>query len=166
MKYLKNKPGIICGTAILLCALLAGSALAFDHQRQAADPLAFLKKALIEAGAASLTTDQESQINALLTAYKAALPNTVNQALLNARTAFNTAILAGNLAEAQKQAGIISGLVAGDDNARLLAEAKLGTDVRTILKNGGQYDALALKFSSERLVGLLTSHGDFGRGGR
>ena len=166
MKYLKNKTGIVCGTAALLCTIIAGGAMAFDHQRQAADPLAFLKRALIEAGAASLTTDQESQINALLTAYKAALPTTVNQALLDARTAFNTAILAGNLAEAQKQAGIISGLVAGDDNARLLAQAKLGTDVRAILKNGGQYDALAQKFSSERLVGLLTSHGDFGRGGR
>lgn len=166
--YLNKKTGIVFGTAFLVCSLIANLTFAATQQRGTHDPLGFLKRALTEASAPVLTTEQETQITALITAYNAAQPTEPNQALIDARTAFAAAVVAGDAAAAQTQAGIIAGLIAGENNTRLLALAKFGTDVATILKNGGQLSYLAQKFSPERVLNLIESlvgHGGFGPGG-
>lgn len=167
--YLNKKMSILSGTALLVCALLTNLALASTQQKAARDPLGSLKRALTEAGAPALTTDQETQITAAVTAFRAAQPDEPSEALQSAKAAFDAAILAGDLAEAQKQAGIISGLIAANNNAHFLALAKFATDVRTILSNGGQLTYLTQKFAAERVVGIIESlvgHGGFGGGGR
>ena len=164
--YLTKKNSILCGMALLICTLI--TTVASAQQRPSRDPLGFLKRALAEANAPTLTTDQETQLTTLITAYKAAQPNEPNQALVAARTAFGAAIVAGDAAAAQTQAGIIAGLIAGETNTRLLALAKFATDVSAILKNGGQSSYLVQKFSSEQLVNIIESlagHGGFGAGG-
>ncbi len=166
--YLNKKSGILFGTALLVCSLLANLAVAASQQRSGRDPLGFLKRALTEAGASALTTDQETQLTTLITAFKAARPTEPNHALIDARTAFAAAVVAGDAAAAQTQAGIIAGLIAGENNTRLLALAKFGTDVTTILKNGGQLEYLVQKLSSERVLGFIESlvgGGGFGHGG-
>lgn len=166
--YLTKKSGILFSTALLVCTLLANLAFGASQQRSARDPLSFLKRALTEANAPALTTDQEAQLTTLITAFKAAQPDEPNQTLLDARTAFAAAVVAGNAAAAQTQAGIIAGLIAGENNTRLLALAKFGTDVTTILKNGGQLDYLVQKLSPERVLSFIESlagAGGFGHGG-
>ncbi|MBS1810324.1 MAG: hypothetical protein JST84_19330 [Acidobacteria bacterium] len=165
MMYLQKRNSTILGTTLLLCAMLTN--ISFAQQRPTRDPLGFLKRALTEAGAPALTTDQETQITTLITAYKAAQPDEPSQALIDARTAMGAAILAGDLTTAQTQAGIISGLIAAENNVRLLALAKFGAEVIVILKNGGQLEYLVQKLSSERVVGLIESlagRGGFGGG--
>lgn len=162
--YQKNS--ILCGTALLICTLI--TTVASAQQRPTRDSLGFLKRALTEAGAPTLTTDQETQLTTLITAYRAAQPTEPNQALVAARTAFAAAIVAGDAAAAQTQAGVIAGLIAGETNTRLLALAKFATDVSTILRNGGQLAYLVQKLSSEQVVNVVESlvgHGGFGAGG-
>lgn len=167
MMYQNKKMSLLGGTAFLICALLTNLALASTQQRGTRDPLGFLKRALTDAGAPALTTDQETQITAAVTAFRAAQPDEPSQALLDAKAAFDAAVLAGNLAAAQTQAGIISGLIAAENNARLLALAKFATDVRTILSNGGQLAYLTQKYDAQRVVGIIESlagRGGFGDG--
>lgn len=166
--YLTKKNSILWGTAFLVCALSANLALVSAQQRTTRDALGFLKRALTEASAPALTTDQETQLNTLITAYKAAQSTEPSQALLDAHAAYAAAVVAGNAAAAQTQAGIIAGLIAGEQNTRLLALAKFGTDVTTILKNGGQLEYLVQKLSTDRVLGVIESlvgHGGFGPGG-
>jgi hypothetical protein len=166
--YRTKKNSILIGTVCVVFALCANLALAAAQQKGTRDALGFLKRALTEANAPALTTDQEAQINTLVTAYKAAQPAEPSQALLDARAAYAAAVVAGDATAAQNQAGIIAGLIAGENNMRLLALAKFGTDVSTILKNGGQLEYLVQKLSSERVLGVIESlvgHGGGGPGG-
>jgi hypothetical protein len=166
--YLTKNKSLLLGPAFLALALCANLALASAQQRVTRDSLGFLKRALTEAGAPALTTDQETQITTLVTAYKAAQPTEPSQALLDARAAYAAAVVAGDAAAAQNQAGIIAGLIAGENNTRLLALAKFGTDVSALLKNGGQLEYLVQKLSAERVLGVIESlvgHGGGGPGG-
>src|SRR5207253_6903677 len=135
-------------TILLLCMMAASAALALA-QRTQRDALGFLKRAITEANAPALTANEETQINTLITNFHNAQPSSPDSALEAARTAYENAILAGDLMTANAQATIIANRTAALSAARLQAEAKLDIDVLQILKNGGQYIPLTQKFGTD-----------------
>ncbi len=161
---MKSNLKIAASFALLLCVMTANAAASFA-QRGPRDPIAFLKHAIGEAGAPALTTDQETQLNTLITNFKNAQPTERDAALTAAREAYNGAVLAGDLAAAETQAALIVGRLAELNNARLRAEAKFEIDVLTLLKNGGQLEPLIAKFGADdtlRIVGSLVGQGHGG----
>jgi len=143
-------------TALLLCVIVGSAALALA-QRPQRDALGFLKRALTEANAPALTADQETQLNTLITNFRNAQPTTPDAALEAARTAYENAILAGDLTTATAQATIIANRTAALSAARLQAEAKFDIDVLQILRNGGQLAPLTQKVGSDHILGLVGS---------
>lgn len=151
----------LVGTTLLfLCAIvgIAGMALAQPgpQRGQERNPLEFLKRAITEASAPALTSEQETQLTTLITNYRNAQPTEPDEQLKAAHAAYASAILAGDLAAAQAQAAIIANRTAEHSNTRLQAGAKFQIDVLAVLKSGGQLDPLKQKFG-DRLVGLLGS---------
>lgn len=149
----------VSGAVLLLCAIAGGSVMALAQpgpQRGPRDPLGFLKRAITEANAPALTSDQETQLNTLITNFRNAQPTEPDEALKAAHAAYAAAILASDLATAQAQAAIIANRSAELSNARLQAQAKFDIDVLAVLKSGGQLDPLKQKFG-DRLVGIVGS---------
>jgi len=144
------------GIGLLLCLFSAIATTSFADQG-ARDPLAGLKRAISQANASALTTQQETDITALITAYKAALPDDSDDALEAARDAFDAAILAGNATAAQAQAVIIANRTAALVSARLSAEITFEIGVLASLKTGGQLDALTTKYGSDRVLDIVRS---------
>jgi hypothetical protein len=152
-------------TALLLCVIIGGASVALANSVAQRDPLRSLKRAITEANAPALTTDQETQLNTLITTYKDALPDEPDAALEAARDAFDAAILAGNLTAAQAQATIIANRTAELTNTKLRAEAAFETAALALLKTGGQYDPLVTKYGAERVLALVGSLVGRGFGG-
>jgi hypothetical protein len=152
-------------SALLLCLSLAATALA-QHQR---DPLAGLKRAITRANAPALTTQQETALTALITAYRDALPDGEDAQLEAARDAFEAAILARNATAAATAAQAIATRTAALTLARLQAEATFEIAVLNNLNSGGQLTPLTTAIGNEgvlRLVGSLAGgHGFGGPGG-
>lgn len=162
----------LCLTVLLLCLFIGGATVAMaqgrggprrpnidqaqDGTRPQHDALGFLKRALTDANAPALTSQEETELNTLITNFHQAQPHGPDQTLQAAHTAYNNAILAGDLATANAQATIIANHTAALGNTRLQAEAKFDTDVLTILKNGGQLDPLKEKLG-DHLVGTINS---------
>lgn len=149
---------------LLLCAI-AGSVTAFGQQPQR-DPLGQLKRAITQANAPVLTGTQETALTALIAAYKDAQPDEPDAALAAAHDAYEAALLAGKLADAQAQATIIANRSAVLNKARLDGQAKFVIDVLAILSNGGQLDPLKTKFGADKVLGLVQSLAGGGFGGR
>jgi Spy/CpxP family protein refolding chaperone len=149
---------MVAAAALILCAMFSSAVnvLANEGAPQR-DALRSLRRALTEANATALTTDQETQINALITAYQNALPDNDDDALEAARDAFDAAVLAGNLAAAQAQATIIANRTAALASARLQAEAQFEVGVLATLRNGGQLTALVTEFGNDRVLGVIDS---------
>jgi hypothetical protein len=145
------------GVILLLCMIACGATTAFGTNGQQRDSLRSLRRAISEANATALTTEQEAQINTLITNYKAALPDDSDDTLDAAREAFDAAILAGDLTAAQAQTAIIANRTAALAAARLQAEAGFEIGVLASLKSGGQFDPLIAKFGNERVLGLVSS---------
>jgi Spy/CpxP family protein refolding chaperone len=147
-------------TALLLCAIVIGAGVAMAHrdhrgqQDQRPEPSGFLKRAISEAGAPALTSDQETQLSTLFANFRQARPEGPDEELKAAHTAYNNAILAGDLEAAQAQATIIANRTAELSKTRMQAAAKLQIDVLAVLKSGGQLDKLKEKFG-DRLVEML-----------
>ena len=142
--------------ALLLGVLVLGSSQA-SAQSVSRDPLTGLKRAISQASAPALTTQQETDLTALITAYKSAQPDTEDTTLQTARDAFDAAIIAGNLTTAQTQADAIAARQAVLSAARLKLQAKFEIDVLTNLKNGGQLTPLITKFDEDRVLNLVRS---------
>src|ERR1041384_6535036 len=106
-------------SALLLCLSVASTALA-QTQR---DPLAGLKRAITRANAPALTTQQETALTALITAYRDALPDGEDAQLEAAREAFEAAILARNATAATTAAQTIATRTAALTLAALQAQA-------------------------------------------
>ncbi|HKQ73757.1 MAG TPA: hypothetical protein VJ810_08535 [Blastocatellia bacterium] len=147
---------IVIAAVLLLCATASGVITAMAKQKPQRDPLGFLKRAISEAGAPALTSDQETQLNSLIASFRNARPDGPDEALKEAHTAYNNAILAGDLASAQAQATIIANRSAELSNTRLQAHAKFQIDLLNTLKSGGQLDPLKQKFG-DRLSGIIGS---------
>lgn len=150
---------LLIKTAVLLfVGVFGGNATALAQPGHQRDPLGFLKHALTEANAPALSTDQETQLTTLITNFRNAnKPTGPDETLKAAHAAYAAAILAGDTAAAQAQAGIIASKMAELSGARLQAQAKFDTDVIAILKAGGQLDPLKQKFGDEHVVGLVSS---------
>lgn len=140
---------------LLVCILSAVATTSFAQATR--DPLAGLKRAISQANAPSLTTQQETAIAALITAYKDALPDTPDTALEAAEDAFDAAILAGDATAAKAQAAIIISRTSALQAARLNAEITFEVGVVASLKSGGQLDALTTKYGNDRVLGLVRS---------
>lgn len=161
--------------ALLFCALAVSTTMTFAQHGpggpggpggQTRDPLSALKRAITQATAPSLTTQQETDLTALITAYKDAQPDEEDAALVAAREAYAAALLAGNLASAQAQAKIIATRQAALSEARLNAAATFTLAALANLQTGGQLAALKTKFGDERTLNLVQSliGGGFGHG--
>jgi hypothetical protein len=132
------------------------------------DALGFLKRAITQANAPTLSAQQETELTALITSFRAAQPDGPDTALETARDAYEAALLAGNAAAAQTAATAIATRQAQLNDARLKAEAQFVIAVFTNLKNGGQFAPLQAKFGDERLLDIvqsLTGHSEGGRPG-
>src|SRR5215475_1317540 len=93
---------------MLICATVSGVIMVAAQQRPQRDPLGFLKRAITEANAPALSADQETQLTTLITNLHASRPKGPDETLKAAHTAYNAAILAGDLAAAQAQITIIA----------------------------------------------------------
>lgn len=134
-------------------------------QRPEPDALRGLKRALEEANAPALTADQESQLKALVAGLRENLPKP-DESLRAAHTAYDNAVLAGDLGAAQAQAAVIAGLLANQTSARLQAEATVKVQALNILKsNEAQIAALEARFGTTGLARLLGSISGGPRGG-
>lgn len=148
----------LASIAVLLLGLIAGATTISLAQRgQHRDALGFLKRALTEAGASALTSEQETQLNTLGANFRSAQPAGPDEALEAARAAYSAALLAGDLTTAQAQATIIASRTAELSSARLQASTKFQIEALAVLKSGGQLDALRQKLGDERVVGLIGS---------
>ena len=143
-------------TALLVWGLAGSAPPALAQHR---DPLLILKRAITEANAPLLTGEQEAQLNNLITNFHEARPDEPDDVLEAAHTAWDNAILAGDVAAAKVQAAIIANHTAELTYARLQAEAKFRTDILGVLRNGGQFEPLRLKLGDERLLRLVGSLG-------
>jgi hypothetical protein len=144
--------------SILLIGLISGFAVAqAQPARPAMDPATVLKNALQSAGAAALTSAQESSIKALVEQYRITRPKpSENTAVQSARTAYETAILNGDSATAVSQAAILGNAQASETAQRESDAAVFAIGVLNILKTGsGQVDALITRMGSSGLVRLL-----------
>lgn len=153
------------GTSMMLLFVMTVSLSTAFGQTTQRDPLAQLKRAITQASAPTLTSTQETALTTLITAYKDAQPDEPDATIEAAREAYDAAILAGKLADAQAQATIIATQSASLAKARLDAQAKFDIDVLTILSNGGQLASLNTKFGADRVLGLVESLAGQGGGG-
>ncbi len=151
-------------TTLLLCALAVSIAL--GQTRPQRDSLGFLKRSITEANAPALTAQQETALTDMIKAFREAQPQGPDAALEAARTAYDNALLAGDLATANAQATILANRSAALSNARLQAEAKFKIDALATLKTGGQFEPLSQKYGSDRVLGLVGSLAGGPGGGR
>ena len=163
------RKGSLSATLFLLSlATLAGTSRAQTQTTR--DPLVGLKRALQEAGAAALTSPQETSLNALITAFRAAHQThpTPGADVRNARTAYDNAILSQDGASAAAQAAIIASGQTANSLQRQTDLANFGIDVVKVLTSGGdQVAPLVTRFGSSGAVRLLLSLAGgpgFGRG--
>jgi hypothetical protein len=129
------------------------------------DALAGLKTAISNAGATALSSTEESSINALVTQFGSAHQPSPNTALQSAQTAFENAILAGDSSTAASQASIIANTQAADMAQRETDAAALAISVITLLKTGGQLDAMTAQLGANRVVRLVLNLAGWPGGG-
>ncbi len=158
------KESIFLKAVALFCLMLMGLQGSNAQDRTQRDQLAGLKRALSEAGATALSTDQETALKTLITDYQASRSTTPDAALVAAQTAFENAILAGDLATAQAQAAIIATRKAAVELAALQAEATFKTSFLKTLTTA-QLSALTTRFGTSGLLRLLGGESGFGGGG-
>ncbi|HYK92285.1 MAG TPA: hypothetical protein VE398_26225 [Acidobacteriota bacterium] len=117
--------------------------------------LAGLKRALQTAGATPLTADQETQINGLITNFRASrTPASPNPDVQAARRTLDDAILRGQYDAAAAQT-IVNGMTANIP-ARLEAQSNFAISVVKVLATG-QVDLLVKQFGNARVVRLIES---------
>lgn len=143
--------------ALLVCFATLSASSALAQTSSTRDALAGLKRAISQASAPSLTTQQETDLNALITAYKDALPDGEDTTLATARDAYDAAILAGDATAATTAATQIANRTATLTSARLVAQAKFAIAVLANLKTGGQLTVLIEKYGNDRVLGLVNS---------
>jgi hypothetical protein len=155
----------------LFClSLVAGGFLGVTAQQPPMQPdiLAPLKGALSAAGAPPLTAMQEEQLRSIVTTFRGGRRITQNTTLQAAHRAYDEAIVAGDLAAAQAQAGIIATQTASSIRTELQSQASFKVQVIMVLKtNDDQVGFLVKRFGSEgvsRVLGALAGGGGPGGG--
>ena len=129
-------------------------------------PLVFLKRALEQASAPALTTQQEEQLTQLITTFREFRQSQTPDATVKAaHDAYEAAILAGNVSAAQAQATTLANALAAQNATRLKAEASFKIDVLEILTSA-QKSAIGTEELPMVLNGLAGGPGGPGRPGR
>jgi len=144
----------------LALGLMSGAAVSMAQpDMPPMDTLAPLKAALDDAGASALSSTQESSINALITEFRNAHQKPAqNTDIQHARMAYENAILNGDSATAETQAGIIGAAQAADMVQRETDTAAFAINVLAALKTGsGQIDALTGQLGKSGFVQLILS---------
>ncbi len=121
-----------------------------------------LENALQAASAAALSSDQETQINALITSFRSShTPPTPDPAVQSARTAFDSAILGGSYDAAS--ANTILQARASNEATRMQELGNFAVSVVKVLSKD-QINSLVTKFGAPRVVALIESMSFPGRG--
>jgi Spy/CpxP family protein refolding chaperone len=151
---------------MFICMIATGVTAVFGQRQGRPGPLEFLTRALNEAGAPALSAEQQTKLTGLFESLRSAAPIEPDPTLATARAAYDAAVLAGDLKAAEAQAPILSARMAELNTSRMKARAKIQIEALSILKSGGQLDALLAKFGEERVLGVLgpLSGPPFGRG--
>lgn len=156
-KYL----GFVLAAAILLflCAAMSRTLLAqrpmdARDSTQAPDVLRPLKSALESASASALTTDQETQIQTLITTFRTVTAPTASAA----RLAYDNFILAGNATGAAYLIQTLMSEQSAQDLARMQALVTLSVGVVQVLQSS-QLNLLQQALGVDGLVRLLQSLG-------
>jgi len=158
MKFTNHVIQTVIKAALLLCVAVAGVQLTTAQgTRPARDTLGGLKRALQEAGAAALTSDQETALNTLIASFRENnRPQGPSTELQAARKAYNDAILAGNADAAKAAQAQVDSLITAGSAAR--QQARINFQVAAIkILTGAQVTALVQKFDEGRVVGLIGS---------
>jgi len=159
---------------VLAFGLMFGAATVLAQpEMPGPDVLAPLKHALQAAGAAELTSDQESNIQALIQEFREAHQRPLaNADIPDARNAYVEAILNGDSAKAASEAETIAKSRLDAMVQREADAAAFAVNVIGILKAGsGQVDALTTQMGTRGFVRLILSlvnppgRGGPGRGG-
>lgn len=162
-----NRLNLIIIVALVLCLAAALPALAqrpgprfgqraLAQSTTAPDYLAPLKRALQAAGAPALTPQQETQINTLITTFRASrTPQPPSSTVQAARAAYDDAILSGKPAVATAQIPTIVNEMTANATTRLQEGANFAISVVQVL--GGSVDLLKTKFGTDRTARLLES---------
>ncbi len=143
---------------VLIFTLAALPALAQGRRAapsgQPPNPLARLGRALQDANAPALTTDEQTKIAGLISS------TTISRPPSNALQAFEAAILAGTVDQTAAKT------ITDAQAANFMARANFASSVAQILITNGQLTPLVTKFGSTRVVQLLDSlvGGGFGAG--
>lgn len=153
---------------ITIFCLTTALALAQPPQRPQPDPLGGLKRALAEAGAPELSSQQATQLEALVKQFRDGLAGQQpDETVRNAENAYQAAILAGNLAAANAQATIIANTLASQTRTRLETSANYKIQAINILKaNNQQLTALVQRFGTIGVYGIVSGLFGGGPGGR
>ena len=159
--------------AFCMVAMLAGTALAQGRMGrmgggQPWDLLMPLKNALQNAGAAALSSDQETKIKTLITNFRAANPPAAPSADVQAaRLAYDNAILAGQATAAAAQIPTLVANQTSQASGRMMADATFAIAAVQAL-GSDQVTALVNRMGSGGVVRLIESlaggPGGMGRG--
>ncbi len=152
---------------VLVAVFLTTAAIAAPQGRRAGqagrgfggpgglDPVAFLKQALTDAGADSLSSAQEEQLAQLITSFREShFASGPDEALLAARDAYQQAVLSGDLQGAKAAAATLSELQTVEAQTRLEDQAGLMIQVMGVLTEA-QMSKLSAQFEAGRLFMLL-----------
>jgi Spy/CpxP family protein refolding chaperone len=144
--------------ALLLCVVVMSVQLAMAQGiRPQRDALGGLKHALQEAGAAALTTDQETALNTLISSFRENnRPQGPGEEIKAARKAYDDAILAGNADAAKAAQAQIDSLISAGAATR--QQARINFEVAAVkILTSAQVTSLVQKFEEGRVVGLIGS---------
>ena len=144
--------------SVLVFGLMCGATTALAQQeRPGVNPLARLERALEASGASELSSEQESEIRALITEFRDAHPRPVQNAdIPDARKAYEEAILKGDSAGAAFQAESIAKerldhMVQRQADAAVFAVNAIG------ILDSGQVDALTTQMGTRGFARLILS---------
>jgi hypothetical protein len=156
MKAKVYKIGIMIIALALTIGALSAMAQSKQPPQRPPDGLVQLKEALQSAGAAALTSTQESAIQALVKEFREAHRNPPDASLESARKAYESAILSGDSASVATQAQIIANAQAANSVQREIDSAAFAINVLNILKaDSTQYSALTAKLTDSGLLRLI-----------
>jgi hypothetical protein len=146
------------GIALLVLGLASAVPIAAAQQDTSRmNPLAPLKNALNAAGAPGLTAEQESRIQELLKEFRDTHHGPIqNEDILNARTAYEDAILNGDSAAAAAQARILGSAQAAEMVQRESDAADFAINVINILRaDPGQADMVIAQIGARDFVRMI-----------
>ncbi len=140
---------------MLAFACLAATLPASAQGRGPGGGIDGLINALSEAGATTLSTDQQTAITSLITTFRQSQTPPAATAS-SARTAYETAIIAGNKEAALAQVSTLSSEVAAANAARLSSVAAFSISVLKVLDTS-QISLLVKQFGTNGVVRLIES---------